>query len=316
MAYPGEQKQVEYGSAGYGLPLYGPATMMPGPKILNMGVPGVGKSWALQTILKAGFKPFVVFAEQPTPVLTKNPDIKWTAIKPRNISFGDMVEYATKVNTNSIDFLSKANDPNRQESNQFIQLLSALNDFVDSPTGEHFGPVDEWGPKRVLAIDGLTGITKMVLDLVTGSRAIRSYPEWNVAQDQMSRFIDKLTSIHCSVIVLAHLEPERDEVSGRVMNYPSTIGKKLPPTLARGFDEALYSVRAEGQKFFWDNTATDVGVKTRYLPPSEKLPQDYSAILRRWEEAGGKAYELVTFDDAKYQAQLNTEAPETATVSN
>lgn len=299
MAYPTEP---EFNLEGF--PKYGPPTMIPGPKILNLGVPGVGKSWALKTILKAKFIPHIIFAEQPTPSLVSNPDIKWTHIKPRDQRFSDMIAYAEKINTTTVDFLAKMEDPNKRESSQFIDLLRALNNFTDNPSGEQFGPVDEWGPRRVLVIDALTGINKMVLDLVTGNRAIRSFPEWNVAQDQAARLIDKLTNLYCSVIILAHLEPERDEVTGRVTNAPATIGRKLAPILGRNFDEVILSERTDGRKFTWNNMTADVAVKSRYLPPSINLPQDYSAIFRLYMEAGGIPYEAVSENFETLNAQL------------
>lgn len=264
---------------------------IPGFNVLLAGATGSGKTHSIRTLLDLGLEVFVVFSEPGQEVLGDIPPergLHWHYIAPAKASFADLIDSAKKINTLNYDALAKLPAINKQKYNQFIELLSTLNNFKCDRTGEAFGDVSTWGPERVLVIDSLSGLNIMAMDLVVGSKPTKSMSDWGVAQDNLERLVQKLcVDTQCHFIMTAHLEKEHDEVTGRTTLMVSTLGRKLAPRMPRFFSDVVMAKR-EGDKFSWSTAEMNADLKARNLPIATNLEPGFEQILRVWESRGGQ----------------------------
>lgn len=251
--------------------------------IMVIGATGSGKTYAIRTFLDAGITPFVLATE---PGIEKSlgdiPEDKlhWQYIAPAQVSFDTLISSAKKINTLSYEALSKMGDMNKRDFSQFIEVLTACNDFTCDRTGESFGNVQDWGTDRVLVLDSLSGLNIMAMDLVVGSKPTKAMQDWMVAQDNLERFLTTLVvSTKCHFVLTAHPEKETDETTGGITLMASTIGRKLAPRLPRFFDEVVHAQCKNGE-FIWATQSNRVDLKHRNLPASESLEQDFTLALK------------------------------------
>lgn len=255
--------------------------------ILLEGQIGTGKTSALKTILETTDKELFILACEPgihtimNEVPKEHQDrLHWHYVPPATTDWDILIDNAEKVNKLPMDALQKAN-MHRSDYQQFIQILSAMANFTcqkpDCACGnkEH-GAVDSWDASRVIAIDGLTGLSKMAMDLVVGAKPIKTQPEWGVAQDNLRRFLDKMTSdTKCSFVLIAHMDKKIDQVNGGSYLTVSTLGQALAPDIPKFFDEVIYVYR-EGEKYFWSTVESRTALKSRLLPVSDEIKPTFA----------------------------------------
>ena len=156
----------------------------------------------------------------------------------------------------------------------FPTLVRLLNEWIDSASGESFGPPEGWTPRDILIIDGLSGlaVSSMYYTMYAASRMgqQRRLKDWGNAIERFEGVVQVLNSaLPCHVVTTAHLcrlAPERDETDdddtnsrgashtkgGFVapdnfwMRYPSALGQKLPPRLG-GYFEAVVQAKRVGR---------------------------------------------------------------------
>lgn len=258
-----------------------------GTKILLMGPTGTGKTFSLQTLLGLGFEVFCVFLEQNYDAVTRHPEVKWKYLPTSNPSWGDLIDSARKINTLSNEALQKMPGINRASYCQFIDVLNQLCDFVDVRTGQHYGDVCDWGPDKILVVDGLSGLSTMSRNLAVGSKPIMTQPDWGVAMDNIKKFVDKCCyDLKCHFILISHIEPEKDEVTGTVKNMVSTLGRKLAPLLPPSFNDTILAVR-DGPSFYWSTADTRTDLKAIHLPVQDKLQPSFVPLIQDWAEKTG-----------------------------
>lgn len=259
----------------------------PGFNTLLVGPTGTGKTYCLRTLLDAEIEPFILFTEPGMEVLGDIDDkVHWAYIPPATTDWDTLIDGAKKINTLSHDALQKMAGVNKSKYSQFIEVLSCLHNFVDQ-RGESFGDISDWGPNRAIILDSLSGLSVMAMDLVVGSKPVKTLPDWGVAMDNLERLLQKLCmDTKCHFIMTAHLEPERDEVSGAVRNYPSTLGKKLAPKIPRFFSDVVLT-KQEGGQFFWATVSSNTDLKARNLPLADKLDPTFTQLVEGWVKQGG-----------------------------
>lgn len=264
---------------------------IPGVNVMLCGTTGTGKTHALRTLVAAGLEVFVLFTEPGMEVLADIPPEKlhWHYIAPASPAFADMISSAQKINTMSFDALTKLPDINKRNYTEFIDVLTTLSNFRCDRTGESYGSVDEWGPERAIVVDSLTGLSIMAMNLVAGSKPVKSMADWGVAIDNLERLITKLcVDTKCHFILLAHLERETDEVTGGSSLMASTLGRKLAPKLPRFFSDVVQAKR-NVDKFVWSTAASNVDLKARNLPIADNLPPSFIPIIASWQKHQPKA---------------------------
>lgn len=255
------------------------------------GPTGTGKTHALGTLVDTGVDVFVVFLESGQETLYGYwtdrglpipPNLHVHIVKPATASFTELLDSAKKTNTLSHDVLAKMTDPQRTKYDGYIHLLTALNNFTDSRTGETFGSIDSWGIDRVIAIDGLTGINRFAMQLVAGGKAARTQAEWGQAQFYVEELVQKLTNgCKCHFVLIAHIERETDLVLGGSKITMSTLGKALAPKIPQMFSDVVLCKR-DGDKYQWSTAEAQADLKMRNLPLSSTLKPDFKLIFNKW----------------------------------
>lgn len=262
-----------------------PSPELPGVNVLLAGGSGTGKTHSIRTLCDAGIEVFVLFTEPGMEVLADVPSDKlhWRYIKPASPSFASMIDSAKKINTFTQKMLSDLTDINKTKYANFIDILSSLDNFTCQRTGKSYGSVEEWGPERAIVIDSLSGLSIAAMNLGTGSKPVKSIADWGIAMDNLERLIIKLCVDTSAVFVLtAHLEREKDEITGGTMMMPSTLGQKLAPKLPRFFSDVIH-VKRVLDKFTWSTTTSNVDLKARNLKLKDDLPPSFVPIIENWK---------------------------------
>jgi AAA domain len=273
-------------------------SLLAGVNVLLEGPTGTGKTYSIGTLVDAGAETFYLGLENGFETLLGYYADRGKPI-PENLhwhtmqvaipgGYAAMAQGANSIGAMSQDALHKIQDFTRAQNNQFENVLKVMNDFQDHRTGQRFGAVDSWGPNRAIVIDGLTGLGAFALAMVTGKKPVRSQPDWGIAQDQVEKFLRyTCDGAKCHFILIAHIEREVDLVMGGSKITVSTLGRALPPKIPPMFSDVILCTR-QGIKWQWSTSNTLCDLKTRSLPMSEDLPQDFKQILDKWRSRGGR----------------------------
>ncbi len=261
---------------------------IPGPKVILMGDSGTGKTYSIRTLIDAGLEPFIIFTEPGMEVLGDIlEEVHWTYIPPAQIGWEGLSSIAKLVNTLDYDGIAKMRDSNKTRYQELLKIIEQCNDFVDQ-NGEHFGDVMTWGTDRVLVIDSLSGLNDMASQLTVGGKPVKGMQDWQVAQNMLKFFIDKLTTqCKCTFVLMTHLAREKDEITGGTTLMVSTLGQKLAPELPKYFSDAIQSIRT-GDKFFWSTSGSNIAVKARNVSIGHQLPPSFKPLIESWKTRGGE----------------------------
>lgn len=261
-----------------------------GPKVLLLGAPGAGKTTAIITALKAGLKTYVVFTEAGQSALMKALTVHkvteeekkrlfFAYVKPGGSSFKVLKEQADKVNK-AAEF-GKMEGGSRTNYNQLVQVMQLCANFVDQNGVEH-GGIDTFGADCAVFIDGLSGLSDMAMKLTIGAKPVPTLQDWGVAIKQVDDFVKQFANIDAFVCVIAHVAMERDEVSGKVLQYANTLGKQLGPTLGRHFNEVIMARFDEASGATWATIDKNADLKATYLPHKQGMKADFKQIIDGW----------------------------------
>lgn len=260
---------------------------IPGPKVILMGDSGTGKTYSIRTLLDAGITPFVIFTEPGMETLGDVIDkIHYTYIPPAQVEWSGLASIAKAINTLDYDGIAKMRDANKSKYQELMHIIAQCNDFVDQH-GESFGDVMKWETDRALVIDSLSGLNDMASQLTVGGKPVKGMQDWQVAQNMLKFFIDKLTTqCKCAFILMTHLAREKDEITGGTSLMVSTLGQKLAPELPKYFSDAIQSIRT-GDKFYWSTSGSNIAVKARNVPIGNQLPPSFKPLIEKWKTQGG-----------------------------
>lgn len=283
----------------------------PGVKVLLMGGAGTGKTYqasGLADLPRATHKDLIRLGVTAAPTLK----CRWLMLEnsqdtigryfadrgkrvPDNIgyqeipivtkSFADMGKMAKDLGVMTYKMISEWSDPVRAKHDGMMRMYGYLNKFEDMRTGANLGSVEEWGNDTVLIIDGLSGINRAVQGLIVGSRPTLSQGEWNVGQNLINEFLDKLMTLRCHVIILAHIEREPDEINNTTIITVSTLGKKLAPKIPAKFGDVVISGR-KSDKFIWTTMGLQADTKVRNLPLGAELTPGFAPLIESWAASG------------------------------
>jgi hypothetical protein len=269
---------------------------LPGVNILLMGPTGSGKTYFIGQLLEAGLKVRAIFTEPGMESVGKYfqdkgkeipAEYHWHYIAPAGPDWSAMIDSADKINKMDQKGLSALSDINKGKYREFIEVLTSLSNFKSDRDGSVHGAADTWGTDTVLVIDSLSGLSMAAMNLVTGSKPIKSMGDWGMAMDNLERIVTKLTTdLRCHFIMIAHVERETDEISGGSNIMVSTLGKKLAPKIPRFFSDVILTQRV-GDKFSWSTATTGVDTKARNVPISNSIPPSIDLILNSWKKNGG-----------------------------
>lgn len=271
-------------------------SQIPGAKILLMGPTGSGKTYTIGQIIDMGFKVRALFTEPGMESVGKYFQDKnkpmpenyhWHYIPPAGPDWAAMIDSAKKINTLDQKGLANLSDINKSKYQEWIKVLTSLSNFKSDRDGSTHGAADDWGTDTFLILDSLSGLSMAAMNLVVGSKPVKSQGEWGMAMDMVERFITKLTTdLQCHVILMSHIEREGDEISGGSSVTVSTLGRKLAPKIPRFFSDVILTQRT-ADKFTWSTASTGVDTKARNVPIGNNLAPDVNIILNSWKKNGG-----------------------------
>ncbi len=272
-------------------------TFPPGFKALIEGATGAGKTYAIRTLVDAGITPFIISTEPGIQaILGDIPADKchWRYIPAAASSWDQMRSNARRINQMTFKQLCNLEDMDKRKHGQFLELLNACSNFVCDRDGQAYGSCDDWGTDRALVFDSLSGINIMALDLMVGAKPVKSESDWGVAMDNLERFINRICcGIPCHVIMNAHLEKEKDELTGSMRNMVSSLGRKLPPKIPRFFDDVILAKRV-GRTWMWSTIDNMTDTKTRHLEYEDDLEPDFGQLLEGWKSMGNEIHKTVS----------------------
>jgi len=121
------------------------------------------------------------------------------------------------------------------------------------------------------------------MDLMVGGKPTPHQGEWGVAMNAEEKLLLKLTSdLKCFFCLTAHVEKEKDAISGMPLIMVSALGSKLAPKIPRTFSDVVLAVK-EGDKFNWSTGAIGVDLKGRSLPIADGLEPSFEQIVEIWK---------------------------------
>lgn len=269
-----------------------------GVNVLLEGPSGTGKTYDIGTLVESDPKleVFVLALESGLESLfgywkdrgKEIPaNLHWHVLAAPKAGFAELLNDAKLINTMNLEGLAKMTDPNKSKHDQYIQLLTALNNFPDDRTGQKFGSVDSWGTNRALVIDGLTGVSNAAMANVVGGKAVRSQSDWGIAQGVIEKLLRNICDgCRCHFILISHVDREIDAVMGGSKIMTSTLGAKLAPKIPAMFSDVILTTR-QGDKWTWDTANAMADLKTRNLPISGSITPDFKPIIEKWKARGG-----------------------------
>jgi hypothetical protein len=263
----------------------------PGTKTMLVGAPGGGKTHALRTLLEVpDLNVFVLFTEPSGLTILGDTDatrFHWAYVPASQSSLRAMIDSADKLNTFTQGALQAMANVNPREYRQWIALLVALSDLKCERCGLSVGPIDKLDTDWCLAIDSLSPMNTMAMDLVAGGKPFKNISDWGAAIEQEAKLLNMLTlgqRLHS--VLTAHWSRETDQLVGGVKLMPAALGSKFPQEIGRFFDDiAIASV--EGTNYKWSTMTTGADSKARRLPLSKDLKPSFKPIFDAWVSKGG-----------------------------
>lgn len=222
-------------------------------KLLFIGESGAGKTGALASLATAGYNLRVIDIDKGCDILANyltDPNSEYYKKDPKAAERVEVVQVSDPMKN-----LSGRLVPTRAVGwPKVTKLLTAWEDG-----GVNLGPISSWGPKDILVIDSLTGLSNLALHyhLMVNSAlgATRSQNEWRrdigAAQGYIRDMLDLLydDGVSCNIIVISHItvtseaggtpKVEEGEFKNVPSGYPSAIGRSLSPQIPRWFNNML-----------------------------------------------------------------------------
>lgn len=271
-----------------------PEPILRGTKTLLIGAPGSGKTTSLTTFIEAGLELFVLITDPGGEEALLDAmerkglpidKLHWHYVAAASPSWNTLIKMADTIKVLDYKGLTEIKAGiEKKDYQQFLELIKAMQNFVCDRTGEEFGPVDHFGPDRAFAVDSLSGINEMAMDMLIGAKPAAHQGEWGVAMNAEVKLVKKLCSdLRCFFCLTAHIEKEMDETIGRPMIMVSALGRKVAPKLPKDFSDVVQAYR-EGAEFFWSTTSANVDLKARTLPLSGKLPPQFGQVVDSWKK--------------------------------
>ena len=264
------------------------------PSTLLVGPPGSGKTTSLVTYIEAGLDLFVLVTDPGgEEALIQAMDARdlpmsklhYHYVAAATPSWATLQNMARKIGALGYKDLSELKTGiDKQDYQQFFELLGIMADFTCQHCGEAFGPIDEFDHTRAFALDSLSGLNIMAMKMMIGAKPTAHQGEWGVAMNAEEELIRKCCAdLRCFFALLAHVEREMDEVIGHVQLMAGALGRKLAPKLPKDFSDVIITIR-DSDQFRWSTTMNNVDLKARTLPLSDKLQPSFGPIVEAWRE--------------------------------
>lgn len=263
------------------------------PKVLLMGAPGSGKTWAIVTMLLAGLEVFVLITEpnglpnllnacrQNMAPLDK---LHYAYVPPMNATIDSLKDVAITINTMSYSAIADMKSGIvKDKSNGIMKLLKMMENFHCDRTNLDFGSIFNFGYKRAFVLDSLSGLNMLAQQNTVGLKPTMHQGEWGVAMNLEEMLINKMTSdLACYFVLVAHIDRNMNEASLQQIITPAALGAKLGPRIGRFFSEVILTKRVNAD-FTWSTMELSADVKQSVLPINAALKPSFKPIVDGFE---------------------------------
>jgi len=273
--------------------------MIPGLKIILMGIPGSGKTHAIRTLIDADMEVFCILTE-PNAINTltnmrgatdkykaslTNGMLHWKFIAPALAGWESMKKAANLIATFDLGTLQGMPAGDKRDYMQFIEVLNQCANYKCELTGKEYGPIDNFDPQtQVVVIDSLSGLNRMFLSMICGSKPVKTLPEWGTAIDAEVNFVNHLTfGILAHVVIMAHVTRTVDEVQGGIKTMVNALGKSAPQEMPKNFTDCILAQEIAGE-FSWSTATLNTETKATTLLLGEKFKPDFGPLISTWRE--------------------------------
>ncbi len=250
-------------------------------KILLCGDSGSGKSGALTSLVKAGYKLYILDMDNGLDSL------KTFVMKECPANIGN-IEYRTMRD----DYKTGAQGPVVSKALAFVQCLKMLDTWKYDDTD--LGDPAEFGPESIVVLDSLTFLSNAAFDWAKGLNPSAKDPrQWyGAAQEAVENTLALLTSgsFRTNVIVTAHVRyMENDD--GSKKGYPNSVGSALGPVIPSYFNNWAQCENKGGKRNIVTGATSMIDLKnTRPFDMDAKYPietglADYFGVLREGQPA-------------------------------
>ena len=224
-------------------------------KLLNVGIPGSGKTGALACLVEAGYRMIVVDFDNGVDILIN--------ILKSNPEALDRLYYETFTDPMQlIKGQSRTADGGTKSSSMivtkgtpaaFTNALAGLTHWkfpVEAGSKETYdlGNVGSWGPDTIVVIDSLGFAGVAALRFVRQLNmhqfdTFTSQPDYGQAMDMVEGMLQLLysDSVECHVIVNSHITFLADILKGSIIGLPRALGSKLPPKVGGYFNSIVHT---------------------------------------------------------------------------
>lgn len=206
-------------------------------KAILLGDSGTGKTGALASLVKAGYKVHVLDLDNKLASGILPQVIKRDC--PDKIGNVDYEAVRDKFKASALgpiaDGLPKS----------FTRALELMDKWSDGTVPAH------WGPQHIFVLDSLTFFSDAAYNWAKSLNPTAKDPrQWFYsAQQAVENTIAMLTaeSFDTNLVVIAHVSWQ-DRPDGTMKGYPATVGKALGPTIPAYFDNMLLCQTGIGNK--------------------------------------------------------------------
>lgn len=256
-------------------------------KMLIEGDSSSGKTGALASLVKAGYKLFILDWDnglEPLKqfVLRDSPDRI------------DNIEYRTLQDKRKATPAGMFLDGPPKAFIAGIKMLDRWKYTLDDGTEVDYGVPAEWGPDCILVIDSLTFMAEAAFDWrepLTPKGKSGDYDKRAVYGDSQDAISDVLKTLNSdnfrtNVIVITHIRYV-DNPDGTRKGYPSAVGAALSPQIPRFFNTvALCQTQAGGKRTIQTEATAMIDLKNpKPFAASKSYPietglADFFSVLR------------------------------------
>ncbi len=224
-------------------------------KLLNVGVPGSGKTGATACLVKAGYRMIVVdFDNGVDIIINLLKDDREALERLYYETFTDKMQLIKGVaKTADKDSKPRPMIVTKGVPTAFTGALEALTKWkfpVEEGSTETYdlGNIGDWGPDTIVLIDslGFAGVAalRMIRQLnIHQFETFTSQPDYGQAMDMLEGMLQLLysESVKCHVIVNSHITFLDDILKGSLIGLPRALGSKLPPKVGGYFNSIVHT---------------------------------------------------------------------------
>lgn len=289
---PAAAEQIKQQSTPSPAPSIPPTPAITPPSVLLMGMPGSGKTFSIGTLAMSpsNLRVCAICTENTgVPALIdsfrhyKAPieKLHYATCTADVAGINALSDVAKILKSNSFESLSKMKDGiARQQTQSISRLYDLMLDFKCERTGQSLGPVTAFGPDTVFVLDSLSGLNDMVRQNFMGLKAALAPGEWGVIMENEVNLIKLLAkTLNCFVVIIAHLDREKDEVTGGTTVVPAALGSKVGPKLGQHFNEVILQKRTPSG-FFWSTNDAQASCFQRALPAESQMRPSFTPVVQ------------------------------------